>query len=773
MSTWIESINKMRFLIFTAILIIVAVTAWQFPKVIIDTDPENMLAASEPVRISHHELKKDFKLSDLIVVGIVNEKHEKGVWQPDILARVAQLNKAILKIEGVVKVDVMGLSTSDTIEAGGGMLDIHTIMAKAPTTQAQADALKKSVLSNPLLVEKIGSADGQGLAIYVPIKDKMMSYQIATEIEALVADISGDNARESYHIAGLPVAEDTFGHDMFIQMAISAPMAGLVLMIMLWVFFRQGIFVAAPMIIAMVAVIVTMGTMIGMGYSIHIMSSMIPIFLMPIAVVDSVHILSEFYDHYRQTPDTKKVLKRVMAHLFKPMTYTSLTTMIGFGSLAFTPIPPVQIFGVFVALGIFISWLVTMLFIPAFLMSLNEEKLAAKIQKHRPAQQSSLGKALPKIGHWGLGRSKSIITIMLILFGASTYGISQIQINDNPVNWFKDGEKVRIADTVMNHHFAGTYMAFLRFNGEAEVMKEPEVATWIEGLQIELEKQDTVGTTSSYVDLVKRVNWAMHEEDNAWDVVPQSREEIAQYLFLFGMSGNPRDLDHFLDYSQGSSTLWMQLSSGDNQSMQAVENVAEMYMAQHPMPHGLSREWAGLTYINTVWQDKMVGGMLESLLGAFVMVSLLMLVLFRSIVWTLLAMLPLTVTIVFSYGFIGIIGKNYDMPVAVLSALALGLSIDFAIHFIARYRETRQRHANMDAAMQEMFGEPARALAKNALIVSIGFTPLLFAPLIPYVTVGVLLATIMALSWLTTILLLPALIRLFNIGEKTYQGKES
>jgi hypothetical protein len=67
--------------------------------------------------------------------------------------------------------------------------------------------------------------------------------------------------------------------------------------------------------------------------------------------------------------------------------------------------------------------------------------------------------------------------------------------------------------------------------------------------------------------------------------------------------------------------------------------------------------------------------------------------------------------------------------------------------------------------MDEMFGESARALAKNALIVSIGFTPLLFAPLVPYITVGVLLASIMALSWGTTILLLPALIRIFNIGE--------
>jgi len=773
MDNWIEKLHNSRKWVFVTMLLAAVLAGWQFPNIKIDTDPENMLSEHEKVRVDHHALKKDFKLADLIVVGIVDEADANGVWRPEVLKRVEKLSKKIQKIDGVIKIDVMSLSSSDTIEAGGGMLDIHTIMKKAPKTQKKADRLKQEVLDNPLLVEKLASSDGKGLAIYVPIEDKMISYRVATEIETIVADITKGEGTEQYHIAGLPVAEDTFGHDMFLQMAISAPLAGLVLMIMLWWFFRQGIFIAAPMIVAMTAVIVTMGTLIGMGYTVHIMSSMIPIFLMPIAVVNSVHILSEFYDRYRHVCHCKNVLVQVMKHLFKPMIYTSLTTMIGFGSLALTPIPPVQTFGLFVAFGVFVGWLTTIIFIPAFLLSYGDEKLEKMILNTKSAEESALGNSLPKIGRFALAKANIIAVVMGFMLAGAAYGVSLIQINDNPVNWFKDGEKVRVADKVMNSHFAGTYMAFLRFNGESGSMKDPKVANWIDGLQQHMEKQDTVGKTTSYIDLIKRVNWAMHEEDVNFSVVPDSREEIAQYLFLFGMSGNPRDLDHFLDYDQKSADLWMQLSSGDNQSMMKVIAAAEGYMETHPMPDGISYNWAGLTYINTVWQEKMVGGMIDSLMGAFVMVGILMLVLFRSFTWSILAMLPLTVTIVFSYGFIGFIGKNYDMPVAVLSALALGLSVDFAIHFIARYRETRKKHATQEAAMDEMFGESARALAKNALIVSIGFTPLLFAPLVPYITVGVLLASIMALSWATTVLLLPALIRIFNIGEKGEFSGES
>jgi len=766
METFTGKVGRFKKTIFAVMLAVVIIGGLQFPSVIIDTDPENMLDAKEPVRLNHDKLKKDFKLSDIIVVGIVDEVNPNGVWRVNVLNRISKISKKILHIKGVVKADLMSLSTSDTIEVGSGMLDIHTIMKRPPKTEEQALELKKSVVSNPLLVEKMASADGKGLVIYIPIKDKSLSYQIAGEVEKIIAEVTEGKGTEQYYIAGLPVAEDTFGHDMFVQMAISAPMAGFVLMFMLWWFFRQPLFVIAPMIIAMVSVVVTMGLLIGSGYTVHIMSSMIPIFLMPIATVDAVHILSEFYDGYSRKQKVKEVIAQVMQTLFKPMLYTTLTTMIGFGSLLFTPIPPIQAFGLFVMVGVFVAWICTLFFVPAFLIAIGDKRLGKSFSgTAKNPSKTALGISLAKLGRYSLSNSKTIILASALIMAVSLWGISNIEINDNPVKWFKSGEKVRVADKAMNRHFAGTYMAFLRFDGFAESMKEPKIAKWIEGMQEHLESLPAVGKATSYIDLIKRVNWSMHDGESKYSILPDNKAEIAQYLFLFGMSGNPRDMDHFLDYGQKSSNIWLQLNNGDNKTMQSIVQSADDYITANPMPSGLSKSWAGLTYINTVWQERMVGGMINSLIGAYIMVFILMLVLFRSTVWAVLAILPLTLTIAISYGFIGIIGKDYDMPVAVLSALALGLSVDFAIHFITRYRETRKENPSMQSAMEKMFGESARALAKNGLIVSIGFTPLLFAPLVPYITVGLLLASIMVLSWATTILLLPSLINIFRIGE--------
>jgi hypothetical protein len=116
----------------------------------------------------------------------------------------------------------------------------------------------------------------------------------------------------------------------------------------------------------------------------------------------------------------------------------------------------------------------------------------------------------------------------------------------------------------------------------------------------------------------------------------------------------------------------------------------------------------------------------------------------------------LSVTITFIYGLIGLVGKDYDMPVAVLSSLTLGLSVDFAIHFLERARSVQRETGSWADSIRIMFGEPARAITRNVLVIAIGFLPLLAAPLIPYKTVGVLLCAIMALSGSVTLIVLTA-----------------
>ena len=839
-----------------AIMIVVTILlGLMVVKVKVDTDPENMLSEDEPVRLFHNEVKKVFDLQDVVVLGVVNETHPDGVFNPETLKRVYELTefaKTLVDPEHpdkrVVAHNIIAPGTVDAIEqAGLGQVRFEWLMKEPPKTREEARRIRDLAMGNPLLKGTMVSEDGKALAIYLPITEKDFAYQVRKSLLDKTAGFSGD---DHFHITGLPVAEDTFGVEMFIQMAVSAPLAMVAIFVLMWIFFRNIRLIVSPMVVAMASVICTMGLLIGTGNTVHIMSSMIPIFLMPIAVVDSIHILSEFFDLYRKNRDRKKTLEQVMNHLFSPMLYTSLTSAAGFASLALTPIPPVRVFGLFVAFGILLAWFLTIVFVPAYVSLMNEkalENFGGGLSSGGQGSGSFINRHLRWLGRFTYARSKVLVAFGLVALAVSGYGISLIQINDNPVKWFEKDHEIRVADRVLNEHFGGTYEAYLVLDNAAkplspaeaasgvkkevrsilpadasmlpeadalvdealakaggstdffferlsekwdaaadsapdetydywmdgmdavgkvrnrdQVFKRPDVLNYVAKLEEHLASHGVVGKSNSVVDVVKKVHQELFEGDKERFSVPDSVNGVAQTLISFQNSHKPDDLWHLVTPDYKRANVWVQLKNGDNKDMESTVAAAARFFEQNPPPVPLERHWAGLTYLNVVWQDKMVTGMLESFLSSFLVVLGMMVLLFRSFFWGLLAMVPLTGTIAMIYGLIGYIGKDYDMPVAVLSSLTLGLAVDFAIHFLERSREAYRKAGSWKAASEIMFEEPARAITRNVIVIAVGFTPLLLAPLVPYQTVGVFLASIMAISGAATMFVLPAVITMFE-----------
>ncbi|WP_259368068.1 RND family transporter [Colwellia sp. BRX8-9] len=833
-------------LVYTLVLLMVAISLAMMPNLKIDTDPENMLSSDAPARVFHNQTKADFQMRDMIVVGIVSKN---SIFTPSALQVVEQLSTEILQIEGVIQQDLLSLSVVDNItqeknnQGENNGIRFEYLMKQAPSSLEGSLAIQQAVKRLPMLNNTIVSGDNKAIAIYVPIQAKDMSYNIAEKIRTISGNFPAELvANVDFHITGLPVAEDQFGYEMFVQMGVAAPLAGLAIFVLLWYFFRNFPLIIAPMVVAMATVIIVMGSLIGMGFTVHIMSSMIAIFLMPIAVVDSVHILSEFAEKYKTGDDAGDVVKGVMKHLYTPMLYTSITSAIGFYSLMLTPIPPVKVFGAFIGTGILLAFALTIIYVPAYISRLKPETLA-KLHDAivRMEKKGRLADVLERLGSFATQKTKLILIGFVALFLISIEGVSRIEINDNPVNWFKADHEIRIADKVLNEHFAGTYDAWLVFNnnegdnnGEVKKFKEvlatftadsasakkihtfinnvnsakkeslfnqhllvllddltfsapdkdqviieqlvniadsafndskvfldPTLLNWQSDFQQALLATGLVGKSNGLADIVKTVNRELFSGEDKDFTLPETSNGVAQTLLQYQSSHRPQDLWHFVTKDYQKSLLWLQMTSGDNQHTTKVVNWTETYITNNPMPKNISYQWAGKSYLNIVWQDAMVNGMIDSLLSSFVIVFLMMVLLFRSFKYGILAMLPLTLTISMIYGLIGWIGKDYDMPIAVLSALTLGLSIDFAIHFLQRARELEKELGSLTQALTAMFQEPSRAISRNAIVIAVGFTPLLLSPLMPYITVGFFLASIMALSALVTLVLLPALMTLF------------
>src|SRR3990167_1784831 len=370
-------------LVIAVVAVITLGFAVQFPKITIDTDPKNMLPATSDVWVYNDSVERDFSLhKDTIVLGIVN-KH--GIFNQTTLEKIAKITDEILKLKGIVTRDVTSFTTVDDVMSTGDSITVKPLMSEIPKTQQEIDAFKKSIYENPLIVDRLISQDGTTTAIYIPLEPGANGKEIADRVKAIVSKEKGD---EEYYVAGDPVARDTFGAEMFKQMGFFSPIAGMVMMIVLYILFGNFGLISSVMAVAMVSVIWSMGLLIGLGYPVHIMSSMIPVFLMAIAT-DSIHIFNEFYFRFRELKNSspfiplqrgtakKQAVLDTMRVVGQPVKYTALATAAGFAVLAIMHIIPVKVFGIFIAFGTIVIRLMSFSLIPAAMMLVSEKKILA------------------------------------------------------------------------------------------------------------------------------------------------------------------------------------------------------------------------------------------------------------------------------------------------------------------------------------------------------------------------------------------------------------
>ncbi len=753
------SVRRPKLVVSLTILVTLAFMT-QFPGMTTDTNPKNMLPATSDVRIWNDEVDKTFALyEDMIVVGIARDG---GVLNPETLGKVGRITNELLKIKGVAARDVTSFPTITNVTSESGTLKVAPLMTEVPKTESALQALRTALFENPLFVDRIISKDGKTTAIYVPLEPGANGKDVADRIREIVKKEKGD---EKYYVAGDPVARDTFGAEMFTLMAIFAPIAGMVMLVVRYLMFRDLFLSVVLMMDAMISMVWSMGLLIGLGFPIHIMSSMAPVFLMAIAT-DSIHIFNEFYFRYREKKDKTAAIIETMRAVGRPVRYTALATAAGFGVLLFMSIVPVQVFGGLVAFGTVVLRILSFSFIPAMFTFVNE----ANIERAAQGEDVSLGRTsrfLKSLAGVGAYRPRTTVLVGLGLGVLAVAGVAQIVVNNNMVEWFKPGSEIRVADAEINRALGGTSLGYaVVVSAEDDFIKRPETLKYIVGLQRQLETLPVVGKTFSVADYVKRINRVLHDDDPAHDVIPETQEAVGQYLFLFAMSAKPSDLNNVVDYPFRRANVWVQLKTWDARAMEEVIQALDGYRKTHPLPVEIKP--AGIAYFNLVWNREVLWDMVTGFLLALVAVFVILVFNFRSVRWAVVSYVPLLFTILLIYGAVGASGKRFDMPISVLSCLSLGMAVDFSIHFISRFKQrlaesqgpgARKLDAELiTEALLWTAARPGKGIMRNAVLFAASFAVMMLAPLTPYVTVGAFIVSMMMLSAVMTMIYLPALI---------------
>ncbi|MEF8985256.1 MAG: MMPL family transporter, partial [Bacteroidales bacterium] len=491
------------------------------------------------------------------------------------------------------------------------------------------------------------------------------------------------------------------------------------------------------------------GLMATLSVPIYAVTTMVPVMLIAIGVADGIHLFSHMKLFQKEHPNASKKESTVdmFKNMWKPVTMTSVTTSVGFISLLSSEVYPIKYFGLFTAFGVMTAMLFSLVFIPAGIMVFNKprfpkSKTEGQKKKH-PWADTWTGKVL--------NSKKTVFAITGIVLILSIYGLSRVWINSSFLDKFEEDSDIVQTDNFINKKFGGTTTLNVILEAERnDAFKEPDVLKVMDKMQQEVESELKVaGNSFSLADYIKRMNKVMHADQEEYNKIPDSQNLIAQYLLLYEMSGDPDNLWKEVTYDYNQANLKYQLKEDDSKSLKAAISEIESFEDDF-RDLGIEINYAGSGYKALVFTDLILEGQIKSLIISIILIVILLTFMFRQVSIGIIGAVPISITALLSFGLMGLLNIPLDTTTALLASIAVGIGIDYAVHFIERYKIYLRQYSSKFEAAAHTINHSGRAILFNAVVVIAGFLVLLFSVFPPNRALGALVSFNMFTAFLGT-----------------------
>jgi uncharacterized protein len=715
----------------------------------IETDLNEYMPNDHPAFVFARQAEEQFNIADGVLVALYNPD---GIYQLGTLAKIDALGRALGGIEGIEAGDVMSLATADNISADEWGLEVRPFMDDIPSTDEDRASLEEAVRSNPMIHGRIVSTDGTATLIIARPAEGGFSDSVYEDIRDLVVEYEGP---EEIYVAGRPIVEGALAELGPADMVRMGPLVLIAIALVLLLVLRSVRNMILSMLIVGMSVIWTFGLMAALGIPVYAVSTMIPVMLVAIGVAYSIHVFNSatVYLEEHPTATSRHLADHAIATITRPVVMAAITTVVGFLSLLSSAVLPVRYFGLFTAFGVFAAMVLSLALIPSSFM-LFGVKPPWKLGRKKQASPTRFAERIVDIL---VRRWKPVVAVAAALVVIGLVAIPRVWIDSSFLSNFTRESDIVRTDRFVNEHFAGTSTLNVILEAqEADVFKRPEVLAAMAQLQDELEADPMVGDTFALTDFIERMNQVMHEEET-------------EYLLLYEMSADPESMEQVVDYEYQRANLTVQVKDDSSQTLTAVIAASDAY---HDVfaDFGISLHYAGSGYRALVFSELILEGQIKSLAISLAVVVVLLSIMFRSVVIGLMGATPILIMAVLNFGVMGVLGIPLSISTALISSIAVGIGIDYAIHVIERYQEyMADRGDRREAAILTMH-HSGRAIMYNAVVVASGFAVLLFSVFPPNRQVGGLVALNMAVSFMGTATVLFLLLYHRNRPGKTDQA---
>jgi predicted RND superfamily exporter protein len=718
---------------------------------------EVFVPADHPEVVFYLDMREMFSLFSFFMVGVVDDR-EGGVFQPDTLELVKDLSQSFEDIEAVT--GVVSLYEFPYIEGDPEGMTVAPLYSDISTDPAWLRSIEDKIQRWPLLVGNMVSRDGRATALLVrygsDIREatrKEIYHELMKTIEAT------PSTHQEVFVSGMTAIEVCISEAIVKDLKRLIPVVYLVVILCLWLSFRRLLGVLLPLLTVIISTLWAMGLMALLDIPLNPLSGNMPVLLTAVGTAYTIHILFHFLHNAHRSPDREEAFVRAVSQVGYAVVMAGLTTMGGFASLGVSEVVPIKQYGLFSAFGTGVALLCSVTLIPAILaVSMGRIKIGMVPESR--SKRGGLGRFL----RWyvrNVIRHRRTVYVLSCLFGiVCLVGTMRIYPESDYITQFKESTYIRKSDKMINEHFSGSsVLNIIVDGGNADGLKDPDLLKRIESLQRHVESLPHVGGTTSLVDYLKRMNQALHGDDPGFYRVPDTRELVAQSLLLYSMSGDESDLEDVIndDYSQGCISVFLK-SGSTRYAGKLIQNV-ETYNDENTR---LSIHMTAAAVIGKLIDDMTIQGQIESIITSTIVVFCLVTLILRSFIGGLFGILPLMLCVFINFGILGLAGIPLQTGTALIGSVALGIGIDYAIHFLNMARIKGKEEEGIRRALEATASTAGRAILYNATAVGLGFLALVLCSFIPQIYFGAFITLTMITASVATLTLLPCLIYSFR-----------
>ncbi len=751
-----NTIGSFRWWVIAATFLLVLIAGLGLTQFKFTDDYKVYFGPENPQLHAFETLEKTY--SENYNVYIAVEPKSGDVFQPAVLMAITDLtDRAWSELPFSSRVDSL-TNFQHTRSEGDDLLVSDLVENPERLHEPDLKRIREIALKEPHLVNNLVSSNGEvsgvNIAVLLPERTVEHTRKLAVAAQDLVAEFKVKYPGINFYLSGSVMLDYTFSEAATRDISILMP--AMIAMVLLVAGFSlrsvSGSLSTGIMVIA--TTLVAMGIAAWSGVVFSTLSVMAPTIILTLAVADSVHVLVNYYQALAEGKEKSAAIHQSLRMNLKPIFLTSLTTAIGFLSMNFSDAPPFHDLGNVVAIGVLAAFFLSITLLPALMYVLPTGKIR---------RQNLTNEQFHKFADWVINKRAILLPSMVAVVCILSVGMFKMEFGDRFVDYFDEGFSFRTDSDFISDNITGMDSIQYSLNtGTKDGIYDPEYLNDLDRFASWWRQQDGVAYVLSVTDIVKRLNFNMHGNDEFFYRLPETRQQVAQYLLLYEIS-LPRGLELTNQVNLDKSASLMKINVNDRSTERLMElEVAGNEWLQDNAPHLLAQA-ASPSLMFAHISKRNIFSMLSGTVWALILISLALIFALNSTKLGLISLLPNLIPATMAFGLWGLVVGEIGLAVSVVAAMTLGIVVDDTVHFLSKYEHARDKlgmHAT--DAVRYVFQAVGPALVSTSLILIAGFLILAMSGFAVNSDMGLLTAVTIVFALATDFLLLPTLLIKFD-----------